>query len=138
MGNLTAILWYQDFTSLQMAKSSVLRLGIPPYLWYGSMFQSINTLMKYNEIATNRWVQAKIPLDKLFALGSGNDSSMQRIMQGFDQKTGEHVINLKYRAKARYQNMIAQRSQKAKQVSKGDEPKKNVPAPAFVKFTGSA
>jgi hypothetical protein len=33
-------------------------------------------------------MQAKISLDKLFALGSGNDSSMKRIGQGFDEKRG--------------------------------------------------
>jgi hypothetical protein len=71
-----------------MHRSGVLGLGIPQYLWYGSMFQSINTLIKYNEISINRWMQAKISLDKLFALRSGNDSSMKRIGQGFDKKRG--------------------------------------------------
>jgi len=127
MGNFiadTADTVVSGLTSLQMARSSVLGLGIPQYLWYGSMFQSINTLMKYNEISPNRWMQAKISLDKLFALGSGNDSSMKRIAQDFDQKTGEHVINLQYRAKARNQNMIAQKQQKTRPDTKGDEAKK--------------
>jgi hypothetical protein len=40
------------------------------------------------------------------------------------RRGGERLINLQYRAKAANQNMVAQRPQKAKQVSKGDEPKK--------------
>ena len=80
--------------------------------------------MKYKQIAPNRWMQVKISLDELFALGSGSDSSMRRIGQGFDQKAGEHVINLQYRAKARNQNVIPQKQQKPRPDAKGDEPKK--------------
>jgi hypothetical protein len=124
VGDFTADIVVSGLASLEMDRSSVLGLGIPQYLWFGSIFQSINTLMKYSEISTDRWMQAKISLDKLFALGSGNDSSMKRIRQGFDQKTGEHVINQQYRAKARNQNMIAQNQQKPRTDTKGDEAKK--------------
>ena len=34
-------------------------------------------------------MQITILLDKLFNLGSGNDSKLKRIAQGFDQKTGD-------------------------------------------------
>jgi hypothetical protein len=34
-------------------------------------------------------MQITIHLDKLFNLGSGNDSKLKRIAQGFDQKTGD-------------------------------------------------
>jgi hypothetical protein len=87
LGNITADTVVSGFTSLEMDLFSVLGLGMPEYLWYSSMFQSTNTLIKYNKISPSRWMQAKISLDKLFALGSGNDSSMKRIVPSFCKTT---------------------------------------------------
>jgi hypothetical protein len=83
----------------------------------------INTGMNISEVARysgkttkapNYWTQVTLLLDKLFKLGSGNDSKLKRIAQGFDQKTGEHVIRLEYRVKADNQNKIAQKPTKVK------------------------
>jgi len=45
-------------------------------------------------------------MDKTFKLGTGNNSKLKRISQGFDQSTGEHVIRLEYRVKASNQSPI--------------------------------
>jgi hypothetical protein len=55
----------------------------------------------------NYWIKVIQLLDQLFQLGSGNDSTLKRISQGFDQAKGEHVIRLEYRVKASNQNSIA-------------------------------
>jgi hypothetical protein len=62
-------------------------------------------------------------MDKTFQLGSGNDSKVKRISQGFDQATGEHVIRLEYRVKASTQNSIAKKPQRIKP-KPSDEKKK--------------
>ncbi len=59
-------------------------------------------------------MQITILFDKLFKLGTGSDSKLKRIAQGFDQKTGEHVIRLEYRVKADNQNKIARKPAKVK------------------------
>jgi hypothetical protein len=81
----------------------------------------INTGMNISEVARytgktkeapNYCMQITVLLDKLFNLGSGNDSKLKRVAQGFDQKTGELVIRLEYRVKADNQNKIAQKPAK--------------------------
>ena len=70
----------------------------------------------------NYWSKIKQLLDKAFQLGSGNDSKLKRISQGFDQSTGEHVIRLEYRVKASNQSPIAKKPLKVK--LKPDDDKK--------------
>jgi hypothetical protein len=91
---------------------------------------SINTGMNISEVARyttkntkkpNYWMQITMLLDKLFKLGPGNNSKLKRIAQGFDQKTGEHVIRLEYRVKADNQNKIARRPVKVKLKPDEDE-----------------
>jgi hypothetical protein len=77
-----------------------------------------------NTKKSNYWMQITMLLDKLCNLGSGNDSKLKRIAQGFDQKTGEHVIRLEYRVKADNQNKIAQKPVKVKLKPDEDDDKK--------------
>ena len=74
--------------------------------------------------APNYWMQITMLLDKLYNLGSGNDSKLKRIAQGFDQKTGEHVIRLEYRVKADNQNKIPKKPAKVKLNPDDDDDKK--------------
>ena len=53
-------------------------------------------------------------LDKVYKLGAKNDSKLKRVAQGFDQKTGEHVIRLEYRVRAANQNKLPPKPQKVK------------------------
>jgi len=88
---------------------------------------NISEVARYSGKTTkppNYWMQITILLDKLFNLGSGNDSKLKRIAQGFDQKTGEHVIRLEYRVKADNQNKIARKPAKVKLSPDDDEAKK--------------
>ena len=77
-----------------------------------------------NKKEPNYWMQVTILLDKLFNLGSANDSKLKRIAQGLDQKTGEHIIRLEYRVKADNQNKIAQKPAKVKLKPDEDDDKK--------------
>ena len=55
----------------------------------------------------NYWMKVTRMFDQIFQLGSGNDSTLKRVSQGFDERSGEHVILLEYRVKASNQNPIA-------------------------------
>ncbi len=77
-----------------------------------------------NKKEPNYWMQVTVLLDKLFKLGSGKDSKLKRIAQGFDQKTGEHVIRLEYRVKADNQNKIVRKPAKVKLNPDDDDDKK--------------
>jgi hypothetical protein len=71
----------------------------------------------------NYWKTVTRLFDQLFQLGCGNDSTLKRVSQGFDQRTGEHVIRLEYRVKASNQNPIAAKPLKVK-LKPSDESKK--------------
>jgi len=77
-----------------------------------------------NKKEPNYWMQVTVLLDKLFKLGSGKDSKLKRIAQGFDQKTGEHVIRLEYRVRADNQNKITRKPAKVKLKPDDDDEKK--------------
>lgn len=72
----------------------------------------------------NYWMKIKQLMDKTFRLGSGSDSKLKRISQGFDQSTGEHVIHLEYRVKAVNQNSIAAKPSRIKLNPSDDDKKK--------------
>lgn len=64
--------------------------------------------MKVDDILTedNGWEAVRKWLDKLFGLTTDLPSKLKRVKQGFDEKTGEHVIYLEYRAKAPFQQAL--------------------------------
>jgi hypothetical protein len=47
----------------------------------------------------NHWTRLLNILDELFAPNGKNRSRISKKLQGFDNKTGEHVIRIEYRVK---------------------------------------
>ncbi|MFT6435366.1 MAG: hypothetical protein ACJAVI_003421 [Candidatus Azotimanducaceae bacterium] len=72
----------------------------------------------------NYWLKLKQLMDNTFNLGSGNDSKVKRVSQGFDQSSGELVILLGYRVKASNQNPIAKKPPRLKSKPSDDDKKK--------------
>jgi len=65
--------------------------------------------LKVEQLLTEQkdgWTTVRLWLDRLFSLQSDLPSTLKRIKQTFDQKSGEHVIYLEYRVKAPYQSAM--------------------------------
>lgn len=51
----------------------------------------------------NNWSKLLAVLDRLFGHGDKQQSRISKKVQGYDNKTGEHVIRIEYRVKLAYE-----------------------------------
>lgn len=79
--------------------------------------------MKINEVASD-WNQLKMILDRLYNKSQALGSSVKRVNQGFDAKTGEQVVVLQYRFTMPHQGPIPKSPGKVKLVPGDNSDKK--------------
>ena len=94
---------------------------------------TINTVMKMTDVktvseasspATDDWSQLKLILDRLYNKSRALGSSVKRVNQAFDAKTGEQVVVLQYRFTMPHQGPIPKSPRKVKLVPGEDHDKK--------------
>lgn len=75
--------------------------------------------MKINEITegqkANSYTRMLKLMDAVFGLSSDQPSKFRRVKQVFDERTGEHVIYLEYRAQAKNQSAIQRKPARPKE-----------------------